>query len=69
MVKHLSEHPLFKPIALEELIQADPLEDQLIKAIYNLTEEGKKVARNKGDKFLAIFRRISQEEENALLLS
>ncbi|KAA1075549.1 tRNA (guanine-N(7)-)-methyltransferase (tRNA(m7G46)-methyltransferase) [Puccinia graminis f. sp. tritici] len=69
MVKHLSEHPLFKPIAVDELIQADPLEDQLIKAIYNLTEEGKKVARNKGDKFLAIFRRISQEEENALLLS
>lgn len=69
MVKHLSEHPLFKPVEVEELIQADPLEDQLIKSIYNLTEEGKKVTRNNGDKFLAIFRRISQEEEDALLLA
>ncbi|PLW07643.1 hypothetical protein PCANC_26852 [Puccinia coronata f. sp. avenae] len=69
MVKHLSEHPLFKPIEAEELIRADPLEDQLIKSIYNLTEEGKKVTRNKGDKFLAIFRRISEEEEQTLLLS
>ncbi|KNZ51542.1 hypothetical protein VP01_3910g1 [Puccinia sorghi] len=68
MVKHLSDHPLFKPVEVEELIQADPLEDQLIKSIYNLTEEGKKVTRNNGDKFLAIFRRISQEEEDALLL-
>ncbi|WAQ89666.1 hypothetical protein PtA15_11A357 [Puccinia triticina] len=69
MVKHLTEHPLFKPIEAEELIKADPLEDQLIKSIYNLTEEGKKVTRNKGDKFLAIFRRISEEEEQSLLLS
>jgi len=68
MVKHLSEHPLFRPVEVEELIQADPLEDQLIKSIYNLTEEGKKVTRNNGDKFLAIFRRISQEEEETLLL-
>ncbi|POV99811.1 hypothetical protein PSHT_13369 [Puccinia striiformis] len=69
MVKHLTEHPLFKPIEVEQLIQADPLEDQLIKSIYNLTEEGKKVTRNKGDKFLAIFRRISEEEEQSLLIS
>ncbi|KAI9614606.1 hypothetical protein KEM48_005917 [Puccinia striiformis f. sp. tritici PST-130] len=69
MVKHLTDHPLFKPIEVEQLIQADPLEDQLIKSIYNLTEEGKKVTRNKGDKFLAIFRRISEEEEQSLLIS
>ncbi|KNE92689.1 hypothetical protein, variant 1 [Puccinia striiformis f. sp. tritici PST-78] len=69
MVKHLTEHPLFKPIRVEQLIQADPLEDQLIKSIYNLTEEGKKVTRNKGDKFLAVFRRISEEEEQLLLIS
>ncbi|WAR55161.1 hypothetical protein PtB15_4B781 [Puccinia triticina] len=30
---------LHKPIEAEELIKADPLEDQLIKSIYNLTEE------------------------------
>ncbi|POW21494.1 hypothetical protein PSHT_02385, partial [Puccinia striiformis] len=53
MVKHLTEHPLFKPIG----------------SIYNLTEEGKKVTRNKGDKFLAVFRRISEEEEQLLLIS
>ncbi|POW05064.1 hypothetical protein PSTT_09938 [Puccinia striiformis] len=54
---------------ITDLIQADPLEDQLIKLIYNLTEEGKKVTRNKGDKFLAVFRRISEEEEQLLLIS
>lgn len=68
MVKHLTEHQLFKPITVEELVAMDPKEDQLIKSIYNLTEEGKKVSRNKGEKFLAIFRRISQEEEDELLL-
>lgn len=34
---------------------ADPVVDKL----YESTEEGKKVTRNKGDKFLAVFRRIA----------
>ncbi|ORZ39538.1 guanine-N(7)--methyltransferase [Catenaria anguillulae PL171] len=52
-VKHLEEHPLFERLTEEE-VKADPV----VPYIYDSTEEGKKVARNQGDKFFAAFRRI-----------
>ncbi|XP_031781602.1 tRNA (guanine-N(7)-)-methyltransferase [Nasonia vitripennis] len=53
MVQHLTEHPLFERIPEEELIT-----DPIVEKLYESTEEGQKVTRNKGDKFLAVFRRI-----------
>lgn len=53
MVKHLNEHPLFRQIS-EEQLASDPV----IEKIYDSSEEAKKVSRNKGDKFLAVYQRI-----------
>lgn len=53
MVKHLCEHPSFERISDEEL-KSDPITEKL----YASSEEGQKVSRNDGDKFLAVFRRI-----------
>ncbi|GLH10471.1 tRNA (guanine(46)-N(7))-methyltransferase [Gryllus bimaculatus] len=54
MVKHFSEHPLFSQIE-EEKLKDDPIIDKL----YNSSEEGQKVTRNNGKKFLAVFERIA----------
>lgn len=54
MVKHFTEHPLFKRVENSEL-----KDDLCYKAIFISTEEGKKVTRNKGEMFPAVFRRIS----------
>lgn len=53
MVMHFEEHPLFKRITEEEL-KSDPVVEKLFAS----SEEGQKVTRNHGDKFLAVFRRI-----------
>nr|CAG4637290.1 EOG090X0BSB [Ceriodaphnia reticulata]SVE73147.1 EOG090X0BSB [Ceriodaphnia reticulata] len=53
MVLHLEQHPLFQRLTQEELDQ-----DIVVPKLYESTEEGKKVTRNNGDKFLAVFRRI-----------
>ncbi|KAJ1979048.1 tRNA (guanine-N(7)-)-methyltransferase (tRNA(m7G46)-methyltransferase) [Dimargaris xerosporica] len=53
MVKHLTAHPLFERIPENELAS-----DPAIPHVRQSTEEGKKVERNHGDKFLACFRRI-----------
>ncbi|KAI9224934.1 guanine-N(7)--methyltransferase [Blastocladiella britannica] len=58
MVEHLEAHPLFERMSKEEE-DADPV----VPFVYSSTEEGKKVERNKGDKFLALFRRIETPEE------
>ena len=57
MQKHLSEHPLFEPVSTE-LLREDG-KGPILDAVWNGTEEGKKVERNKGDKYLACFRRIA----------
>lgn len=57
MVKHLEEHPLF-----ERLSKEWEAEDECVKQMLVETEEGKKVARNKGDKFVACFRRLPDPE-------
>ncbi|CAK9816864.1 tRNA (guanine-N(7)-)-methyltransferase [Anthophora quadrimaculata] len=53
MVQHFHEHPLFNEVPKEELDQ-----DPIVEKLYESTEEGQKVTRNKGDKFLAVFKRI-----------
>ncbi|KAJ2060073.1 tRNA (guanine-N(7)-)-methyltransferase (tRNA(m7G46)-methyltransferase) [Coemansia sp. S146] len=58
-VSHLDAFPLFERIPDEELIG-----DPAIPCVVNSTEEGKKVARNKGKKYLACYRRIEDPAEN-----
>ncbi|XP_036958216.1 tRNA (guanine-N(7)-)-methyltransferase isoform X2 [Acanthopagrus latus] len=53
MVKHFTEHPLFTRVSEEELVG-----DVIISRLGTCTEEGKKVQRNGGKNFLAVFRRI-----------
>lgn len=53
MVDCLNAHPLF-----ERVDNAEMQNDPVIDCIVNSTEEGKKVARNNGDKYWAVFRRI-----------
>lgn len=54
MVLHFQEHPLFENIPEEDWVK-----DPIVEKLYESTEEGQKVTRNKGDKFLAIFKRIA----------
>lgn len=53
MVKHLRAFPLFEEIHPSEL-----KDDICVDAVWNATEEGKKVIRKHGDKWFAAFRRI-----------
>ncbi|KAJ1532146.1 hypothetical protein ONE63_000770 [Megalurothrips usitatus] len=53
MKQHFEEHPLFTPITEEEK-KSDPV----IEKLFSSTEEGQKVDRNSGSKFLAVFRRV-----------
>lgn len=53
MVQHFEEHPSFKRVSKEE-----EDEDQCVKVMMMETEEGKKVERNGGEKFVACFRRL-----------
>ncbi|KAJ1726437.1 tRNA (guanine-N(7)-)-methyltransferase (tRNA(m7G46)-methyltransferase) [Coemansia biformis] len=57
-VRHLDAFPLFERIADAEL-ETDPA----VPCVVNSTEEGKKVARNKGSKYLACYRRIEDPAE------
>ncbi|KAL8970890.1 MAG: hypothetical protein Q9197_003567 [Variospora fuerteventurae] len=53
MVRHFDEHLSFEKVTKEE-----EAEDECVKTMMVETEEGKKVARNKGEKFVACFRRL-----------
>lgn len=57
MVKHLEEHPLFERLSTEWERQ-----DKCVEIMYNSTEEGQKVTRNSGDKFVACFKRLPNPE-------
>ncbi|KAJ3045628.1 transcriptional regulator swi6 [Rhizophlyctis rosea] len=59
MVKHLDEHPLFARIPEQDL-----KDDPCVPCVMGETEEGRKAGREKGDKFLAVYRRL--EKRNAL---
>ncbi|KAI1124243.1 putative methyltransferase-domain-containing protein [Nemania abortiva] len=53
MVQHLDAHPSFERVSEEEQ-EADPC----VRIMKTETEESKKVERNKGQKFVALFRRL-----------
>ncbi|XP_033220628.1 tRNA (guanine-N(7)-)-methyltransferase [Belonocnema kinseyi] len=58
MVRHFEEHLLFERIP-DDRLTTDPIVEKL----YESTEEGQKVTRNKGDKFLAVFKRVPDPYE------
>ncbi|XP_075447717.1 tRNA (guanine-N(7)-)-methyltransferase isoform X2 [Ascaphus truei] len=53
MVKHFTEHPLFERVPKEKLA-----DDVIVDKLGTSTEEGKKVQRNNGQNFLAVFCRV-----------
>ncbi|KAI9698921.1 MAG: tRNA (guanine-N(7)-)-methyltransferase (tRNA(m7G46)-methyltransferase) [Candelina mexicana] len=53
MVKHFDAHPLFERVSKEE-----EQRDECVELMKIETEEGKKVERNSGNKFVACFRRL-----------
>ncbi|KAI1310769.1 putative methyltransferase-domain-containing protein [Xylaria venustula] len=53
MVRHLEAHPSFERVSQEEQ-EADPC----VEIMSTATEESKKVDRNKGQKFIALFKRL-----------
>jgi len=55
MKSHLEAFPLFQSVD-EQTLRAEG-KGPILDAVYNSTEEGKKVERNKGEKWLACFRR------------
>jgi tRNA (guanine-N7-)-methyltransferase len=57
MAHHFEDHPLFERIPDEELV-----EDVCVEVMRNDTEEGKKVTRNGGQKWIACFRRKEDPE-------
>jgi tRNA (guanine-N7-)-methyltransferase len=58
---HLSAFPLFESVDTDTL-RAEG-KGPILDAVWNSTEEGKKVERNKGEKWLACFRRIELARE------
>jgi len=58
MVKHFTEHPLFRRVTNEQLSG-----DVIIPHLYGSSEEGQKVTRNSGSKFLAVFTRVKDLNE------
>eukprot|EP00126_Sphaerothecum_destruens_P005985 Sdes_comp19153_c0_seq1m9913 len=56
MTQHLEEHPLFERLSDQE-VENDVCAEKVLQS----TEEGKKVARNNGSKYLACFRRIKSD--------
>ncbi len=57
MVSHLEAHPSFERISNEEQ-EADPC----VGIMRTETEEGKKVERNNGTKYIALFRRLEDPD-------
>ncbi|KAG6850250.1 tRNA (guanine-N(7)-)-methyltransferase (tRNA(m7G46)-methyltransferase) [Arthromyces matolae] len=61
MRSHLEAFPFFSYVD-EETLRAEG-KGPIIDAVYTSTEEGKKVERNKGEKWLACFRRVEVERQ------
>ncbi|CAC5370299.1 trmB [Mytilus coruscus] len=64
MVSHFDEFPLFEKIPDTELES-----DQVVEKLYISTEEGQKVTRNKGETFLAVYRRIINRQTTWIIHS
>jgi tRNA (guanine-N7-)-methyltransferase len=60
-MKECNAHPLFRKLS-DEAIDADPC----VEAMKTETEEGKKVERNGGEKYYAVFERIDSSEVTRL---
>lgn len=58
MVQHLEEHPLFERLNKEWEDQ-----DKCVELMWNSTEEGQKVTRNKGSKWIACYKRLPNPED------
>ncbi|CAH2073762.1 unnamed protein product, partial [Iphiclides podalirius] len=59
MVNHFVDHPLF-----EKIPDAELKSDIIVDKLYESTEEGQKVTRNNGAKYVAVFKRISDGCKN-----
>ncbi|KAL9066095.1 MAG: hypothetical protein Q9157_007257 [Trypethelium eluteriae] len=57
MVERLGSHPSFERVSREEEEEGEG-QDELVGVMRRETEEGKKVERNGGKKFVAVFRRV-----------
>jgi tRNA (guanine-N7-)-methyltransferase len=57
MVQHFEAHPSFKKLTMEELEA-----DSCVPIMREETEEGKKVTRNNGPKYVACFRRLEDPD-------
>lgn len=57
MVEHLAAHPAF-----ERVPEAEQESDECVAVMREETEEGKKVTRNNGNKYVALFRRKEDPE-------
>ena len=60
MTKHLEAHPLFERLGDKEM-EADPV----VAKLFESTEEGQKVTRAKGQKWCAVFKRITDPYDQA----
>lgn len=61
MKTHMERFPLFEAVSEDELRREG--KGAILDAVWNSTEEGKKVERNQGSKYLACFRRITVERD------
>eukprot|EP01026_Neomeris_dumetosa_P060864 TRINITY_DN5742_c0_g1_i1.p1 TRINITY_DN5742_c0_g1~~TRINITY_DN5742_c0_g1_i1.p1 ORF type:complete len:257 (+),score=22.07 TRINITY_DN5742_c0_g1_i1:94-864(+) len=53
MERTLNEHPLFEKVSQEDLEK-----DEVVKELPSSSEEGQKVARNQGEVFISVFKRV-----------
>ncbi|PVD33780.1 hypothetical protein C0Q70_05041 [Pomacea canaliculata] len=60
MVQHFSDFPLFQQVPENELAS-----DIVVSKLYDSTEEGQKVTRNNGQKWLAVFQRIEDPAQSS----
>ena len=63
MADCLSRHPLFERIPDEDL-----KDDICFKTMFEATEEGQKVTRNKGQKWPAVFKRLPNPEWKSVMI-
>lgn len=61
MDKHLGQHPLFKRLQRD---QGKLKDDPCVEAVFTATEEGKKVERNRGDKWFSAFERLDDPTDD-----
>lgn len=64
MVEHLDAHPSF-----ERLTKEEEDGDECVEVMRTETEEGKKVERNKGQKFVALFRRLGDPPKEVKIVA